>query len=372
MWSANLFQVTSGNIGPRLNFESMSWSIELNGVESISLKLKKSDLPAINLKQWLAPWWAGVVIFWNDTPIAAGPIITAPNETFSSISINCGGIRSVLANRYVVRDQNNWDTLRKDVVQYTGLSLGTIAKRVVDLSMAKPGGALPITFPIADQTVVNDADHQRTYRGFNIQNLNTHDVLTKLSNVINGPDVLFKPRLIRDNQLTFDMWHGTETQPRIYQKQTPVWDTTPATGPVTDISLITTGTYMTNRTYSIGAGQDEGLLMKVNTNEAPLQAQYPLLESVVNVGNSENPVVVNGYGISSLWSNKEPLSEIQMTIRGDGIIPFGEFWPGDMVHVITKGWINLPDGVNRMRLLSLSGNTSSEVKVSLQKEEKFT
>lgn len=372
MWSANLFQTTSGNIGPRLNFESMSWTIELNGTETISMKLRKSDLPQVNLKQWLAPWWAGVVIFWNDVPIVAGPIITNPQETFDTISLGCGGIRSVLARRLVTREQSNWANLAKDVIFYSGLSLGTIAKRVVVQGQMKKGGALPITFPIADETVLNDADHQRTYRGFNVQNISVDDVLTKLSNVINGPDIMFRPRLIRDNQLTFDMWHGTEKQPRIYQKQTPTWDTTPVTGQVADMALVTTGTYMSNRTYSLGAGQDESLLIKVNTNEAPLMLQSPLLETVVNVGNSENATLVNTYGISSLWANKEPLSEIQMTVRGDGIIPFGEFWPGNLIHVVTKGMINIPDGVTQMRLLSMSGDSSSEVKVSLQKEDKFT
>src|SRR4030095_15408050 len=182
MWTANLFQVTSGNIGPRLNFESMSWSIELNGTESISMKLRKSDLPVVDLTKWLSPWWAGVVIFWNDVPIVAGPIITEPTETFDTISLGCGAIRSVLAKRLVVVEQTNWSNLAKSVIQYQGLSLGTIAKRVVAQAQAKAGGALPISFPIADETIVDDADHQRTYRGFNVQNINCDDVLTKLSN----------------------------------------------------------------------------------------------------------------------------------------------------------------------------------------------
>ena len=139
-----------------------------------------------------------------------------------------------------------------------------------------------------------------------------------------------------------------------------------------DMGVIVTGSYMTSRVYSLGAGQDEGLLIKVATNEAPLQMQYPLLETVINVGNSENPQIVANHGISNLWSNKEPLMEIQMTVRADGDIPLGKFWPGDLVEVVTEGWLALPDGVTQMRLLSITGDTSNSVKVSLQKEEKFS
>jgi hypothetical protein len=418
MWTASLFQVTTGQVGPELNFESISWSMELNGVESISIKLRKSDLPSgINLNYWLSPMWAGVLLRFQGVPIVAGPILARPTESFDTLSLTCGGIRSILAKRFVTKELQDWSQLNKSVVPYNGLALGTIAKRVVQQSMAKKAGPLPISFPVPDQGVTvipkglpactvedgsvgpnpcywdakkqgngqgvsyaiigdqviygSPGDHERNYRGFNLQNINCHDVLTKLSNVINGPDIMFKPRLLRDDRLTFDMWTGTDAQPRIYQRFTPVWDTTPTQGQVVEMSTITTGSYQTNRTYSLGAGQDEGLLIQVNTNDRPLQQQYPLLETVVNVGNSENANLVDSYGKASLETNEYPLLEVQMTVRADGEIPLGFFWPGDLVQVVTKGWLSLPDGVTQMRLLSITGNDSNSVKLSLQKEDKF-
>lgn len=372
MWTAALFQVTSGNIGPRLNPESFSWTIALNGTESISMKLKKSDLPAVDLTKWLSPWWAGVVLYWDNVPVVAGPIIARPTEDINSVALNCGGIRSVLTRRLVAYEYSDWSQLSKSVVSYSGLSLGTIAQRVVALSQQKVGGTLPISFPMPEENaILNDADHQRNYRGFNLQNINCDDILTKLSEVINGPDIMFKPRLIRDNLLTFDMWHGTERQPRISQTQTPVWDLTPVNGQVADMSTIVTGTYQTSRVYSLGAGQDEGLLIKVATDDTPIQAGYPLLETVINIGSSEDPNVVLNYANANIKTNIAPLLEVQMTVRGDGDIPFGKFWPGDLIDVVTKGWISIPDGMTPMRLLSISGDSTSEVKASLQREDKF-
>lgn len=372
MWTAALFHVTSGNIGPRINPESFSWTIPLNGIESISLKLKKADLPAVNLNQWLSPWWAGVVLYWDNVPIVAGPIIARPSESLDSISLNCGGIRSLLMKRIVANEYSDWSQLATSVVSYSGLSLGTIAQRVVTLSQQKTGGQLPISFPMPEEAGLDDSDHQRNYQGFNLQNITCDDILTKLSQVINGPDIMFKPRLIRDNLLTFDMWHGTELQPRISQSQTPVWDLTPTTGTVADMSTIVTGTYQSSRVYSTGAGQDQGLLIKVATDDTPIQAGYPLLETIINNGSSENPDVVAGWAASNLATNIGPLLEVQMTVRADGNIPLGKFWSGDLIDVVTKGWISIPDGMTPMRLLAISGDTSSEVKVSLQREYKFS
>lgn len=419
MWTAHLFQMTSGQIGPRLNFETMDWSIELNGTENISMTLRKSDLPAVDLNYWLSPWWAGVCLFWNGQPIVAGPIITRPSESFTVVTIGCGGIRSMLAKRVVAEDMANtgWANFNQGLVTFSGLSLGTIAKRVVDISQQKTGGRLPITYAMPDEGVSaipaglpacnfedgstgpnpcywdaqvqgnglgesfafidgeyiyeSDSSHERNYRSFNVSNLGCDDVLTKLSNVIGGPDIMFRPKLLRPDLLTFELWTGTEKQPRIYQKYTPVWDTTPSKGMVSNMNVIVTGTYQTSRVYATGAGQDEGTLMQVVTDDSLLQKGYPLLETVINDGSSENPNVILDHARSELDVNNGSLLEIQMAVRADGPIPLGSFWPGDLVEIVTTGWLSLPDGVNRMRLLSITGDHTNNVKISLQKEDKF-
>lgn len=114
-------------------------------------------------------------------------------------------------------------------------------------------------------------------------------------------------------------------------------------------------------------------MIKVAETEEYIQKDYPMLETTFSDGgSSENGDVVWQHAKSNLDTNKGPLMEIQMTVRGDGEIPFGEFWPGDLVEVVTKGWISLPDGKTQMRLLSMTGDHSSNVKVSLQKEHKST
>ena len=370
MWTAYLMHTASGQIGPRVSFDELSWSMELNGTDSISISLRKSDLPKVDLSLWLSPWWGSVVLCYNETPIVAGPILTRPTESVENIKINCGGIRSVLANRIVIDEYYDWTGLAKTSVNYSGLSLATIGQRIVKLVQEKPAGALPISFPLPEETVANDADHQRNYKGFNVQNLRCDDVLTKLSDTISGPDIMFRPRRVTDSQLTYDMWHGTERQPRIQQRQYPVWDTTAANGSVVDVSVIVTGSYMTSRVFATGAGQDEGLLMQVATDTTLLQKGYPLLESVIS-SDSEKSHTVLGYAKSEINEKLNPLMEIQMTIRADSAIPLGEFWPGDLIQVVTKGWLAFPDGINRMRLLAVSGDATNNLKVNLQMDDRY-
>lgn len=372
MWTASLFETTSGRIGPSLNFEKATWSANLNGTEKIDFTLKKSDLPQVNPAYWLAPWWAGVVLFYNGDPVVAGPILSQPTESFTDLGLSCGGIRSILDRRVIVSEQApNWTDISKSNINLRGYSLGDIARQVVILAQQKPGGSLPISFPIPEQGNTGGTYYERNYRGFNVQNIKAGDILTKLSNVANGPDIMFRPRLIRANQLTFDMYYGSWNDPRIKQNRVVVLDTTSQLGPVSDMRITTTGTYQTSRVFSVGAGQDEGQTIKVVTNQAPIQAGFPILETTINVGNSENPDVTLAHGVGEIKSNTNVLREIEMTVRADGTDKLGTFWPGDLLQVYTKGWINLADGPHNMRLLAISGDETNDLKLNMQEEDSF-
>lgn len=371
MWKAFLFQVTTGQIGPQLGLEGGSWSISLNDVETAKFEFSKANLPLVDYDYWLAPWWAGVFLTWNGVPIYGGPIIGHPYESRSALHVDCGGIRSVLARRVVVQEMQDWTQVSNTKVSFKGLSLGTIAKRVVQKIQEKPGGVLPVSFPIADQTVADDADHERNYEGYNLSNLFTSDVLTKLSGVRGGPDIMFRPRYRDSQRLTFDMWHGTEDQPRIQQNVTPVWDTTVEAGSVSDMQMTSTGAYQTDRVFAIGAGMNEGTLIRVAQDDSRVSRGFPILESTYS-SMSENAPVVQAHADGSLAQNHQKLHEVQMTVRADGVYPLGTFWPGDQIQVVLKGWVAVNDGVHKARLLNMNGSLSdklNDIRLSLQLED---
>lgn len=369
MWTANLFQVTTGAIGPQVNFKGASWSVSLNEIESLSIEISKADLPRVDLDYWISPWWAGVLYRWNGVPIFAGPIIAMPTESFYGFRLECKGLRAILQHRFVINEQEDWGALAASKVRYDALSFGTIAQRVVKLGMNKPGGALPISFPIVESSAPSDGEHQRTYEGFNLGNISVHQVLEKLSGVTNGPDIMFRPRVVDDNSLTFDMWHGlSDAYPWIPQTKTPVWDTTAVQGEVTDLDMTTTGTYQVNRVFATGANQNESLLIRMSMDSLPLTKGYPLLESVQSYGEIKSLDVIQSHAKANLAQNSKKLVEIQATVRADGEHKLGTFWPGDRCQLVIRGWRSLPDGVHNMRLLNINGSDDNNVRMSLQTE----
>lgn len=369
MWKIYLFQTTTGQIGPQVEVEAATWSVSLNGNESAKIDLKKSSLPAVDFRYWLAPWWAGVLFMWNDVPVFAGPIIGRPTENFRTVSIDCGGYRNILARRLLVEEMDDWTNISKTQVKYRGMALGTIAKQIVQLALRKSGGSLPVSYPVADMPGPDDEDHMRTFNGFDVANLNVDDVLTKLSNVTAGPDVMFRPRMLEPSRITMDFWTGIEGNHRIPQAFTPIWDTTAEASSVSDMQMIVTGSYKTNRVYASGAGSDQGTLIRVASNLDSVVEGFPLLETTYPSGDSTDPSVVQAHANGALNANDHELQEIQMTVRADGAFPLGTFFPGDLVQIVIAGWVSLPDGVHNARLLNFNGNMTNDVKLSLQIED---
>lgn len=369
MWTANLFQITTGAIGPRVSFTDASWSMSLNQPESLSLTVSKSDLPKVDLDYWMAPWWAGILFSYHGTPIVAGPITAIPSESFGSFKVECKGIRAVLERRLLITEQDDWGRLAASKIVFSGVSFATMAQRVVKLGMAKPGGSLPISFPIPELIVEANSEHVKTFQGYDLGNNSIDEVLSKLSGLIGGPDIQFRPRLIDSNNLTFDMIHGlNESDTYIPQNITPIWDTTAVRSSVTDLDMTTSGAYQTNRVFVTGDGTNYATKIKMATDTEPLTKGYPLLETVQNYNSVNNMTILQNHAEANLEQNKKKLVEIQLSVRADGEHRLGTFWPGNRVKLVLKGFRSLPDGTHNLRLLNINGSDGNNIRMSLQTE----
>ncbi|MED6116905.1 hypothetical protein PIB30_104675, partial [Stylosanthes scabra] len=223
--------------------------------ESGNIKVRKSDLARWST-EWWAPWSGGVLLVHHgpdgvDRPIAAGPITGWSAETAEDLTLDWKGIREILAHRVIAQD-----------LKFSGVSLGTIAWRVVhDMSEIKPGGGLPIVHGSPEETVTDDADHQRTYESWNLANNGIDKRLTEISEVIGGPDIMFRPQWANDEHtgVVWAMVHGTEGRPRIAQTWTADMDTTAPRAGLSDLSVKSEASHIVTRVWATGSGEGAGV-----------------------------------------------------------------------------------------------------------------
>lgn len=406
MWSVYLFKTVSGQLGPRIEPESISWNITINETETLDMTLVKGSIPKFDAKTpYLEPWWGGVALLWDNTPIFAGPIVTRPQEDFFRLRVSARGIRSLLSKRMVVRDMKNWSNISKpDIRMYwstngpeTGpanqrlpestkfkdKSYATLAKYAVQESMTKLGGQLPIRFPVPDSSAIDNdkypdtqewpihlRPHFRRFAGYEGLSNNVDAVLTGFSEMDKGPDIMFRP-MLEGMTIYWDMWTGrSDSYPEIddYSDNDLIWDTTAVGGSIQDLSLQYSGSNQTNRAFAIGAGSDGAQPMAVSQDISKISAGYPLLESVETYPQSKQSTV-ESKAEERRRADDKPRHLLTGTVRVDGSNPLGSFWPGDYGRLITSGWYGLRNGETRAKILTISGSLDLNMDISFKETE---
>lgn len=308
----------------------------------------------------LMPLMTGAVLCWDGVPVVMGPFTGTPSFGDDGLGVTVGGVTAILARRAVVPEAFS----ARASLSYRGLSLGTIAKRVVQQALSKPNGGLPITFD-PDETAADNADHQRTYNGYNVANLMCADVLSKIANVggnseggTYGPDIDFRPEIVDSQHYGWHMHTGTDRDPYIGQSVMHDWEEgSEGTGRVQSKF---TADYIAHRVYGVGDGQDEGTrVARVGTS---IPEFMPLLETVISDSQWTSDDLVKAHARSALCATA--LEGPTLTVRADGAEPLGTFWPGDQARVTTHDSADFGTKTLNLRIQQMEGDETGDVKLT--------
>lgn len=252
---------------------------------------------------------------------------------------------------------------------YAGLSLGTIAKRVVELVTTGPAAMLPIVLP-ADES----GTATRTYKGYDLASARSR--IEQIMGVIDGPDVRFVPRLTADRMgCEWVMEVGTTANPLVHQASGDwIFDSRAVRGGVGGLNVKVDASGLASRSWVTGAGSQTALLMARDDDETLTDAGFPLLEVKEAHSDVEIQSTLDRWASGNLAASRRPWQTWTATVqarptdsRGVHAGPqLGMFRPGDFVRV----WISadhpllsmlLPEGYHRARLLSVKGGMGDQV-----------
>lgn len=217
-WRAYVCDTMSGLLVAPVDIPSFGWSVSVSDstlattrdkgtgeYDASGLRLPWSSVPGAtgaDKANLLAQDKRSICLFWRTSsdPMELGaPVlfgaISPRTDGWMDTSFTLNSVMDLLGSRYCVREDaygagaNGTST---DEIAFRNMSLRGIASEVGRLcTEAKPGGALPIDWRYLGEK----GSHERTYRAFDVQNLSCKDILTKLANVIGGPDMQFRPYL---------------------------------------------------------------------------------------------------------------------------------------------------------------------------------
>jgi len=290
----------------------------------------------------------------DDTILESGPIWphdVAAGDT--AVKVGASSWRSLFDRRRVMAAiDSGWAAW---AVTYSGMSLGTVMKRLVQLAMSHTGGNLPIILP-DDALVSADDFHTRTYKGAELGVLN--DRLTEISGVLGGPDLAFEARFTSDHMgVEVVMRTGTEADPMLHQAGADrVWDLRVPRGSVKGLAVSRDGSGVASRSWGTGNTTAAGLLMSRADSSVLLDANWPLLEIAENRSTVETQTTLDSWASGNLAASARPLMTISLSTNA----PVGSLRPGDfgLIYPPADHYLALlrPDAPYRVRVASMGGS----------------
>jgi len=380
------------------------WDDRLHVAETIgvTVDLNDPDVQALGLRNSATPAQAFLAVVENQTVMAAGPIWTRdydrPNRT---LELGAAGLASLWDHRMILPilaasigvDQftipdplDATKTIPNPALSTAllGMSLGTIAKRLVQQARTWTGGNVPVVFQ-ADEFVTDPTGaHDRTYIGANFKPV--WEAIQDLMNVIGGPEVNFLPRFTSDNLgIEWLMQTGTEAQPLITSPSVLAWDLTVPESPISDFSIHEDASGMGSLAWQTGGSQNSMVLVARAYDATLVNANFPLLEKVDTSHSSVSVQgTLDGYAASDVLAGRTTNEVWSFTVRAypvadsDGAPSaptVGDYTVGDFCDIFIAPYdpatgMNDPylteGGTFRMRIIGISGDEQGEeIKLSL-------
>lgn len=364
-WQVHLVETVSGTVGRALDPVAGSWSMELNKSESGSVTVRKDDLAGLDV-EWFTPWKSAVVFSYvtpdgDVVPWCGGPILGWPSESLETLELSWAGIRKIFEHRHLEKD-----------MKLSGMSLGSIAWELVRAGMDKPGGGLPIIH--GTPTELYSPGHERTYEAFNLANNVVDKRLTELSEVINGPDMMFRPEWADEDRsrVRWRFVHGTRVDPAIPQTWVPDWDAT-SQADVVDLDLTSSADSIASRVWATGAGEGKATVVTKAENLVLVSKYHPFLESVISDPDQTKTPPLYAKAAAALAGSRTMVDQLGLTVRADSAKnPLGSWWVGDDARVtIPDDFYTMPGGTRDMRIIKASGGLNEQVSIDLQQGHWF-
>jgi hypothetical protein len=307
-----------------------------------------------------------MAIDYGGTILEAGPIWTDPyDQDTGELTLNGLGLWSILNVRKNVPGAMLLPGAKvtESKITVTNRHLGSVARELVRVSIQDNpyGGDLPIVLP-ADI----GGTESRVYHGYNLSWLGAD--LRELTQAENGPDLRFRPRYVSGDatRIEWVMEHGAVD---ILEQAGPdwTWDARVERSGVARLGVDRDGTGLAAMAWAPGSGQEQAMRMATARDTTLVNAGYPWTEAEESAKDEESLPILQGVANRKLADSSRPWDTWSVTVRADTRPRLGLYQPGDWARVnIPKDHPVLPPSSKvRVRILSIDGNDSKDVKLSV-------
>lgn len=383
-----------------LQVVSGEWSQSIGAPEDLSaiVDLSAPEIRRLNLYETARPVRSYLAALDGDRLLGAGPIWAhSYDRDAGTLKITAQGLGSLFKHRLILppsaltQSVTTWEIADPAnpgsfipnpnlATTITGVSLGTIVKRLTAQALSWPGATLPIIY--GPDEADSNVDHQRTYNGTDFKAV--LEAIQDIGNLDDGIEARFVPQFTADRRgLQWFLQAGTLEQPLLYGygPDRPVaWNVTTPASPVSGLTVGIDGTGLASLIWAQG-GQPTGspTLVARAYSSALTDANFPLMELV---DGSHTSVVrqptLDAYARGGLLNAATPTETWEFNVRahpaddaGNPLGPqLGDFGLGDFAELRIQPFdettgrgdpYRLTGGTVPLRITAISGDDKGDV-----------
>lgn len=371
MWRADLVRTRTGQIGASLDIDvNTSPSDEINGIPAGTVALRR-DLATRIPAAWWQPWRNSIVLAHRHrktdtwTPIMGGPIIHYPTLGAESITVDFAGIQELLRRRIRTHEWRDYPDVTAWIAGMFAMrgALGEISWALIQESLSKPRGGLPIVHGTVTETVTDATAKSRAWGNWDLGNANLWDqVLKGLREEDDGPDMRFTPRYAAggNRRIEWVYEHGTHHDPRIAHPYTLRLDATAARSAISNVDVTMSGLATAHRVFGTGSGEGPGTIVRAAEDLSLTVDEMPLIEAVVSDTSAASGEAVLALAQGGVSAGDLGTWEVACTIHTSPGLPLWQVRVGAPVQIKIKDRHPFPDGWQRGRIRSVSYSPPSD------------
>lgn len=338
----------------RVEFEVISgpWSNGIGEAGSVSCTVSTKD-PVTRTKNL---WNVGSVglsylaVIEGDSIMEAGPIWTQDySKDDRKLTFNAAGMWSYFDHRVLIPVLAAGQSPLDVETYYEGVSLATVAKRLVQQAQQATGGNVPVVLPreIA-------GSETREYQGADLASVG--DALRDLSSTENGPEIDFAPRWNADRSgIEWVLKVGTPTQPELSSPSTHVWDYTVPKPSIKSLTTKKDGSKLSGTSFAMSGSSS---LYSIAQSPTLLNQGYPQLDVVDSSFVTDEQATLDSYAREKARVGSKPTEFWSFMVKADVTPKVGQFSKGDYCLIKIKDDDVIPDNTDgyRRRITNLSGD----------------
>jgi hypothetical protein len=369
-WTCYLAETRTGKVLDEITLaDEPDWDAAINADGSIQVRTLVEGVADDALRSYGTDGGRiALALTYGEAPdgkiVQAGPIWNARFDDHSKVlTLQAMGIWSLLSRRLLIspgwQPPNSLVSDAYDTV-FAGKTLPFIAKSLVDRLKQHPNGSLPIDTPLSVSeggSMPEDGAHDRTYVSHETATYGQR--LRELTQVIDGPDIVFHPYFAAHDQIRWQMLVG---DPYLAQsEQDPVFE---YPGNLYYISVQLDSTQRATEVVVRGNGSERALTFSYASSLDLTDAGWPAISHIDSSHTSaSDQATLDGWSAAILQQQTGVVETWDVTTTIGGQPGLADYLPGFRVRYNVNGHNWVPDGDYRFRLIGYgSGRNPGEVK----------